>query len=436
MPSSILALRRMPAVSMKRTGPSVGLDDGVDRVACGARHVVHDAAVVADQSVEQRRLADVGTTDDGDAEDALVASRHRRRSASSRLDSLGSAGASTISSSRSPVPRPCSALDRARITETERHELPDLRLVPLVVDLVDDQQHRPLEPRAADPATRSSSSVTPTDAVDDEHDDVGLTDGSFALRAHLVVERSPPGIHPPVSTTVKSRPFQLASTSLRSRVTPGRSSTIVDTLAHDAVDERRLADVRAPDDRDDAQGRRLVVMHRPSFERGSHGGPSVATISTGRGQVVGVVPSRNTSAGQAHVGQQVAVPFGLVGEHARDVLPHHQAGHADVAAEELVGHRQQPHVARGRGGRRAARGHARRTVPSGCRPARRTRGRSVTRPGATSRSRGARYPSAGAPSTHAKNPGRTPVTSSTAPWNSSSNVRAMPTPSSCIGKPS
>ena len=50
----------------------VGLDDGVDCVACRARHVVHDRALVADQAVEQRRLADVGSPDDGDGEDPVV----------------------------------------------------------------------------------------------------------------------------------------------------------------------------------------------------------------------------------------------------------------------------------------------------------------------------------------------------------------------------
>ena len=40
--------------------PVVGLDHGVDGVAGRARHVVHDRALVADEPVEQRRLADVG----------------------------------------------------------------------------------------------------------------------------------------------------------------------------------------------------------------------------------------------------------------------------------------------------------------------------------------------------------------------------------------
>ena len=47
-------------------GPVGGLDDGVDGVAGRARQVVDDRALVADQPVEQRRLAHVGPADDGD----------------------------------------------------------------------------------------------------------------------------------------------------------------------------------------------------------------------------------------------------------------------------------------------------------------------------------------------------------------------------------
>ena len=54
--------------------------------------------------------------------------------------------------------------------------------------------------------------------------------------------------------------------------------------------------------------------------------PSVATTSTGRGRSSGVVPSRKRPLRQAHVGQQVAVALGLVGQHAGEVLPHQQAG--------------------------------------------------------------------------------------------------------------
>ena len=48
--------------------------------------------------------------------------------------------------------------------------------------------------------------------------------------------------------------------------------------------------------------------------------------------------------GQADVGQQVAVANGLGGQHPGDVLADHQAGHAGVAAEELVDDRDDADV--------------------------------------------------------------------------------------------
>ena len=93
---------------MKRIGPVGGLDHGVDRVAGGAGQVVDDRALLADQAVEEGRLADVGPADDGDARDAPRLGRSAapllaRRSASPR-EGVDDA------SSRSPAPRPCRAL--------------------------------------------------------------------------------------------------------------------------------------------------------------------------------------------------------------------------------------------------------------------------------------------------------------------------------------
>ena len=86
----------------------VGLDDGVDRVARRAGHVVHDRALLADEPVEQRRLADVGPADDRDREDPVVGIGVA--ASSSVVVRSGSGGsAATIASSNSPDRRPCSA---------------------------------------------------------------------------------------------------------------------------------------------------------------------------------------------------------------------------------------------------------------------------------------------------------------------------------------
>ena len=75
----------------------------------------------------------------------------------------------------------------------------------------------------------------------------------------------------------------------------------------------------------------------------------MATTSTGRGRSATVRAVEEAAVvGQADVGQQVAVPGRLVGQHARQVGAGHQAGDAGVAAEELVGDRDRRGRRRGR----------------------------------------------------------------------------------------
>src|SRR5947208_1567716 len=57
--------------------------------------------------------------------------------------------------------------------------------------------------------------------------------------------------------------------------------------AHDAVDERGLADVRPADHGNEGRG------HGQTPRAWRNATPSVATTSTGRGRSPGVVPSRN-----------------------------------------------------------------------------------------------------------------------------------------------
>ena len=92
------------------------LDHRVDGVAGGARHVVDDGALLAQEAVEERRLPDVRPADDGDARRARVTVTSGAvlpagsRSASSSSSGSGTGSSPTTSSSRSPVPRPCSEL--------------------------------------------------------------------------------------------------------------------------------------------------------------------------------------------------------------------------------------------------------------------------------------------------------------------------------------
>jgi hypothetical protein len=83
-------------------------------------------------------------------------------------------------------------------------------------------------------ATRASSSVMPVVTSTTKQHDVGVAHRGLGLRGDLRRERgrlggepaSPGRSQPPVSTSTNARPFHSATSSRRSRVTPGRSSTI------------------------------------------------------------------------------------------------------------------------------------------------------------------------------------------------------------------
>ena len=52
-------------------GAPLGLDNRVDRVACRARHIMHDRPVFADEAIEERRLAHIRAAHDGDRKNAV-----------------------------------------------------------------------------------------------------------------------------------------------------------------------------------------------------------------------------------------------------------------------------------------------------------------------------------------------------------------------------
>ena len=140
-------------------GPVGRVDLGVDGVARRPGQVVDDRALLAEQAVEQRRLAHVGPTDDGHPGSA-PASAPRSVVGVAAAAVVGClapsttggaearrAAARTTSSRRSPVPRPCSALTIHGSPEPEGDELPGVGLAPVVVDLVGHEQDRPARAR-------------------------------------------------------------------------------------------------------------------------------------------------------------------------------------------------------------------------------------------------------------------------------------------------
>jgi len=114
--------------------------------------------------------------------------------------------------------------DRERIAHAEGDELPRRRLAVGVVDLVDHQPDR--WPGAPDDLGRGQVLVGhPGGHVDDQEHDVGLGQRRSACSLTLAVSASPPANQPPVSMMENGTPVHSAVNTLRSRVTPGSSST-------------------------------------------------------------------------------------------------------------------------------------------------------------------------------------------------------------------
>ena len=123
--------------------------------------------------------------------------------------------------------------------------------------------------------------------------------------------------------------------------------------------------------------------------------------------------------------------FGLGREHTNEVDPGEQTCHTSVAAEEKILHTEDTYVIAAECLDQWAENLssvAASNDGNGCIGTRSNRDRSPT-PGRP-------ISLGGAPSTQAKNPVATPVGVTVSPMNSRSKVRAIPMPSSCIGKSS
>src|SRR4051812_738006 len=323
-------LRRMPAVSTKRIGPS-----SVSTTVSTLSRVVPGTSCTTERSSPMRRLnsgdlptfgrptmATAGTSGSVGADVSSTFSGSRRRS--------------TTASRRSPVPRPCSALtgngspsprranphasasrpESSTLLATTRTCLSDLR--------------RRL-------ATRSSSSVTPMAASTTRRTTSASLMARSACRLTWASMPSWAAIHPPVSTSRNSRPFQSASRIFRSRVTPGRSSTIASRRP-----TIRLTNVDLPTlGRPTTATRGSVICRHECAAKGDAVGGDDLDLARQVGRCGAV---EEGAIGKAHVGQQIAVVLGFVAQHAGDVLTDQETGDADVAAEELVADRQDAYV--------------------------------------------------------------------------------------------
>ena len=194
----------MPAVSTKRIGPS-----SVSTTVSMASRVVPGMSCTTERSSPMSRLNRVDLPTLGRptraTENDPLARRPRRRAASRRRGRRppsaspsaapsvpGRAARRRTASSRSPVPRPCRALTGNGSPRPRLIELPGLASAVVVVDLVDHDEH-PEASRRSSPATRASSSVTPTCVSTTNSTTSASSDGPLGLLAHLLVEGAAAG---------------------------------------------------------------------------------------------------------------------------------------------------------------------------------------------------------------------------------------------------
>ena len=170
-----------------------------------------------------------------------------------------------IASSRSPVPCPWIAESGNRIAEPEAMELERLRLASGLVDLVRDQEDR-LARAAQDRRQLLVARRDPVPCVDDEEHEVGLGDRAARLVGHLLRERR--RIDDVDAARVDEQETLAGPLADDLLAVSRHAGRLVDDglpRAGQAIDERRLADVRKADDGDGPE--QLV---------GAHGGVATA----------------------------------------------------------------------------------------------------------------------------------------------------------------
>ena len=286
-------------------GPPAPLEGDRDRVARGARPVVGDHPLLAEQPVHERGLADVRTADEADHGRSAVGLRGRgrrgvrglvrlrrivpvRRHAIALLAIVRAGvhlGPGPVAGAplHRPAPAPArptgellralarlerhpekvgravhQASDPAVVRRRQRHHGLEAELVELergavvadAVDLVDREQHR--RPGAPQPLGDLAIGLDQTvAAVDDEHHEIALLDGGLGLGGHRRVERlglagEPAGVDEHVGP---------AADAAGAVLTVAREPRVVGhervARPRQTVEQRRLPDVRSPDQRDD-----------------------------------------------------------------------------------------------------------------------------------------------------------------------------------------
>ena len=233
-------------MSIEAVRPAAAHEHGVDRVARRSGDVGDDRPLLADELVEERRLADVRPAEDRDAN--LVVRDRPLRLGGEPLEDLVEQVARVGA---------VQAGQRERVAEAERVELDGQVVARRVVDLVRQHQDRLL----GAPQDVGELLVAGRDAglgVDDEQHEVGLADRGARLDGDLLRHRARVG---DVDAARVDQQEALAVPLADERLAIARRALLgVDdrgARGGEPVDQRRLPDVREAHDRDRASQRRL-----------------------------------------------------------------------------------------------------------------------------------------------------------------------------------
>ena len=165
----------------QRVAAAIAFEVDLDGVARGAGHVERDHALFAHQGVDQRRLADVGTADDGQLDAVVVLALF------GRLFFLGWRLGQVLQREFDQVDDAVTVRRRDGIglPQTQFVEFGDGGARPHALGLVHRQQHALLSRLAQQRRDLVVMRVQAGAGVHQEHHDVGLGDGLPGLARHL-----------------------------------------------------------------------------------------------------------------------------------------------------------------------------------------------------------------------------------------------------------
>ena len=270
---------------------AVDLDGRVDGVARGARAVVHDHPVLAQQGVQQRALADVRPADDADGGRApgRIGGRRRVRQ--------------PLDHGVEQVAHPAAVLrrDRVGVAEAQAAQVLGLGLLGGAVGLVGHQHHRPAAAAQAVGDLQVAGGRRGRD-VHDEHDQVGILDPAQRLRGDLAADVGGVGLVDAAGVQqLEGAPVPLGAGLAAVARDAGGGVDHGVAAAREAVEERRLADVRVAHDRHHG----LVGLERaagrpapggPRARRAVSHPPPPAGPRPGRGRRAAAGPARRPPA--------------------------------------------------------------------------------------------------------------------------------------------